>query len=66
MKITAKQYLAIGEKNKDAIVKNGDKVVEAVVKSADGLYYEVKHTDGTWDIVVEPFTVEWVKKEDKG
>jgi len=63
MKITAKQYLAMGGMNKDVIVKNGDKVVEAVVKSMDGTYYEVKHTDGTWADVVEPFTVEVVKPD---
>lgn len=45
------------------VVKNGDKVVQLVVPSADGQYYEVKHTDGTWESVVEPFTVVLIKPD---
>jgi hypothetical protein len=63
-KITALEYLALGYKrNKQVVIKNGDKVVETVIRSADSTYYEVKHTDGTWDVVGDPFTVEPIKPE---
>jgi hypothetical protein len=66
MKITALEYLVLRYKDKKhLVVKNGDKVVQLVVPSADGQYYEVKHTDGTWESVVEPFTVETIKEEPK-
>lgn len=64
MKITALEYLVLRYKDKKSlVVKNGEKVVQLVVPSADGQYYEVKHTDGTWESVVEPFTVVLIKPD---
>ncbi len=64
MKITALEYLVLRYKDKkNLVVKNGDKIVQLVVPSADGQYYEVKHTDGTWEPVVMPFTVVLIKPD---
>jgi hypothetical protein len=64
MKITALEYLVLRYKDKKSlVVKNGEKVVQLVVPSADGQYYEVKHTDGTWEPVVMPFTVVLIKPD---